>query len=81
MIPVQLVGHVVEPRRDRAGRLARHERVRRKQLEELRSLGRLLDAGHTMLRRGGPHLAADLERVHLIPQTDAAPQRRYPRQR
>ena len=28
MISVQLVGHVVEPRRDRAGRLARHERVR-----------------------------------------------------
>ena len=81
MVAIELVGRVVEPRRDRAHGPARTERVRPEQLEQLIAARRRLFAEHAILGRGGHHFPAGLERAALIAHAAAESRRRHPRQR
>jgi hypothetical protein len=76
VIPVQLVGRVVEPGGDRVDGPASLERIRGEQLQQSIAVGRLLDPVDPILFRRSDDFAANLESAVLITQTAAEPEGR-----
>src|SRR5688500_6387369 len=75
MVAVQLVGRIVDAKRDRADRGSGLEGIRAVEPQQRVTAGREFYTGHAILACGCDHLPADLQRVALITQAAAEFQR------